>query len=153
MTTCYQPLSFVVARCYSFPLVVTRCTTRCHSIYHSPVFLQLNKSFLKFTFNGENKSIDQSMISYFANHSSRQRINNKPVAMGFNIWVLAEAYGYLVQFEPYQGVKRGKQVASSTNWGLGENVVLRLMKSLLPTIMNNYFTSFLLLTHLGVNNI
>ena len=68
---------------------------------------EINKSFLKFTFNGKNKSIDQSMISSFANHGSRQRINNKPGPIGCNSRGLAEAYGYLVQFEPYQGVKKG----------------------------------------------
>ena len=48
--------------------------------------------------------------------------NNKQQAhlmrVGYNIWVLAEAYGFLVKFEPYQGVQKGKQVASSTKWGL-----------------------------------
>ena len=34
------------------------------------------------------------------------------------MWGLAELYGYVVQFEPYQGVKRRKLVASSTKWGL-----------------------------------
>ena len=51
----------------------------------------------------------------------------------------------------YQGAKKGKQVASSTKWGLGENVVLRLMECLTPT--DNYFTSFPLLNHLAINNI
>ena len=42
--------------------------------------------------------------------------------------------------------------------GLGDNVVLRLMECLTPTVtfdlfMDNYFTSFCLLTHLGVNYI
>ena len=32
---------------------------------------------------------------------------------------------YLVHYRPYQGTKKGKQVASSTKWGLGDNVVLR----------------------------
>ena len=54
--------------------------------------------------------------------------NNKQQAhlmrVGYNIWVLAEAYGFLVKFEPYQGVQKGKQVASSSKWGLIENVVL-----------------------------
>ena len=54
--------------------------------------------------------------------------------------------------------KKGKQVAFSTIWRLRENVVLRLMDCLTPTFgfdifMDNYFTSFRLLTHLGVNNI
>ena len=60
------------------------------------MIIELNKRFLKFTFNGENKSIDQSMISYYANHGSRQRINNKPIRVEYNIWVFAEAYGYVV---------------------------------------------------------
>ena len=51
-----------------------------------------------------------------------------------------------------------KQVASSTKWRLGEHIVLRLVECLTPTVsfdifMDNYFTSFRLLTHLGVNNI
>ena len=42
--------------------------------------------------------------------------------------------------------------------GLGENVVLRLVDCLTPTVsfdefMDNYFTSFCLLIHLGVTNI
>ena len=54
---------------------------------------------------------------------------------------------YLVHYRPYQGTKKGKQVASSTKWGLGDNVVLRLMECLTPTVsfdlfMDNYFTSF-----------
>ena len=49
------------------------------------------------------------------------------------------------------------KVSSSTEWVLGENVVLRLMECLTPTnifnmFMDNYFTSFRPLTHLGVNN-
>ena len=132
MISRYHSLSLVVTLCHSFLRVVTRCTTcchslslivsfvvtRCHSIYQSSVFLQpiklrsvineISKSFLKFTVNGKNKSIDTSMIFNFTNHGSRQRVNNKPGPMGCNIWGLAEAYGYLVQFKPYQGVKKGK---------------------------------------------
>ena len=78
--------------------------------------------------------------------------------MGRNIWVFAEAYCYLDQFESYQGIKKGKKVASSTKWGLGENVFLRLMECLSPTVsfdifIDNYFTSFRLLTHRGAKNI
>ena len=83
-----------------------------------------------------------------------------------NIWLGAEisatlftvTYGYLVYCRPYQGAKKGKQVASCTKWGLGKNVVLRLMECLTPTVSidmfkDNYFTTFRLLTHLGVNKI
>ena len=58
----------------------------------------------------------------------------------------------------YHGTKKGKQVASSTKWGLGENIILRLMEHLTLTFsfdifMDNYFTSFRVLTDLGANNI
>ena len=54
---------------------------------------------------------------------------------------------YLVHYRSYQGVTKGKQVASFTKWGLRDNVVLRLMECLTPTVschlfMANYFTSF-----------
>ena len=51
------------------------------------------------------------------------------------------------------------KVSPSAKWRLGENVVLQLMECVLtPSVsfeifMDNYFTSFRLLTHLGVNNI
>ena len=42
----------------------------------------------------------------------RQQINNKSIQEEYKIWVLiAEAYGYVVQFKPYQGAKKGKQFA------------------------------------------
>ena len=50
------------------------------------------------------------------------------------------------------------KVSPSTKWRLGGNVALQLMECLTPSVsfeifMDNYFTSFRLLTHLGVNNI
>ena len=90
----------------------------------------LNNKFLKHSFNDENKSIDESMISYFGTHGSRPRINNKPICVGYKFWVLAEAYGYVIQFEPYQNAKVDRQIASQTRWGLGEKIVLDLMECL-----------------------
>ena len=54
-------------------------------------------------------------------------------------------------------VKHSK-FSSSTKWRLRENVVLRMMECLTPSVsldifMDNYFTFFHLLIHLGVNNI
>ena len=49
------------------------------------------------------------------------------------------------------------KASSSAKWRLGENVVLRLIECLTPSVsfdifMDNYLTSFRLLTLLGVNN-
>ena len=111
------------------------------------------RDFLKFSFNKESKFIDEFMF-LCGTRGSRQRIN-KPIRVVYNIWVLTETYNYVVQFEPYQAVKKGKQIASSSKWGL--LLILRLMECLPPTvsyhIFMNYFTSFRLLTHLGNSNI
>ena len=52
----------------------------------------------------------------------------------YKIWVpVAEAHGYVVQFRQYRETKKVKQIASSTKWGLGENV-LRLLEYLTATV-------------------
>ena len=40
------------------------------------------------------------MTPYFGTNGCRQRINNKPIRVGYKFWVLAEAYGDVIQFEP-----------------------------------------------------
>ena len=59
------------------------------------------------------------MIPCCGIHDSRQQINSKSIQEEYKVWVLvAEAYGYEVQFRPYQGAKKGKQATSSIKWGL-----------------------------------
>ena len=79
------------------------------------------------------------MIPYYGSHGSTQRINNKSTQKENKIWVLvAEAYDYVVQFRPCQSAKKGKQAASSTKWGLRENVALRLMECLFQLLVLMY---------------
>ena len=98
------------------------------------------------------------MIPCYGTHGSNQRIN-KSIQEKCKIWILvAEACGYVVQFRTYQGAKKGKQFASSTKFGLGENIVLRLMECLTPAFgcdifMDNNYRALRLLTHIGVNKI
>ena len=67
---------------------------------------------------------------------------------------------YLHYTKPRVLDRMGKhfKVSSFTKWRLGENVSLWLMECLTPNVsfdifMDNYFTPFHLLTHLGVNKI
>ena len=98
------------------------------------------------------------MIPCYGTNDSNQRIN-KSIQEECEIWILvAEAYGYVFQFRTYQGAKKGKQFASSTKFGLGENIVLRLMECLTPAFgcdifMDNNYRALRLLTHIGVNKI
>ena len=80
------------------------------------------------------------MIPCYGTHGSRHRINNKSIQEKYKIQILsAETYGYVVQFWPYQSARKEKQVASSTKYGLGENIVLRLMECLTPTFSFDIF--------------
>ena len=99
------------------------------------------------------------MVPYYGRNSSKQRIQNKPVRVGYKMWVMAEAFGYVLDFDVYQGAKGGKTSKSSAStWGLGEKVVLRAAETLPQDssqhiFMDNFFTSFRLLKHLREHNI
>ena len=119
-----------------------------------PLIKDLNNKFLEHSFNGENKSIEESMIPYFGTHVSRQTINNKPIRVSYKFWVLGKGYGYVIQFKTYQGAKVGKQIVTQTTWGLREKFVSDLTECLPQGVsyhihMDNYFTSLHLLAHLG----
>ena len=54
------------------------------------------------------------MIPYYGTHSTGQQTTEKLIQVPCKIGVLAEAYGYVVQYEPYQCAKKGKEVAFLT---------------------------------------
>lgn len=64
----------------------------------------------------------------------------------------------MVQFDPYQGEKSGKQIASKIRWRLSDMVLFYLIESLLPirnyhVFRDNYFNSFWLLMYLGEHDV
>ena len=59
---------------------------------HHPVINESNKRFLKFSFNRENKSIDESMIPCYGTYDSRRRINKKPIRVANKIYFWWNAY-------------------------------------------------------------
>ena len=69
------------------------------------------------------------MIPCCGIHGSRQQINNNSIQEEYKVWVLvAEAYGYEVQFRPYQGAKKRKTGYLLYKMGIiGENVIMWLM--------------------------
>ena len=124
-----------------------------------PFFDMINQRCLDNRANLPNLSIDEAMLPYYCRNSSKQRIQNKPIRVGYKMWVMAEDSGYVVQFDPYQGAKSsGPQRSSATTWGLGEKVVLELL-DVLPkgpsyhVFIDNFFCSVRLLKFLGSNNI
>ena len=123
------------------------------------LFNAINKRCLPYATYGSDLSIEESMIPYFGRKGCKQRITNKPVRLGYKMWVLVESNGYLINFDLYQGAKgRTSTQVSPTTWGLGEKVVLLFLEVLPKRIsynvfFDNYFTSFRLLKHLQINGI
>ena len=96
-----------------------------------PLYNLINQRCLKFHSDLSFIFVDESMIPYYGQHSSKQRIVGKPVRMGCKMWVLAQSNGYVLQFDPYQKAKGKIPVRrSATSRGLGEKVVLELLCSL-----------------------
>ena len=91
-----------------------------------------NRRFLKFSFNRYNKSIVWFPVKEL------MAVGNELMTGRFKRNIKSNSY--LVHYRPYQGANKGKQVASSTKWGLRDNVVLRLMECLTPTVISDLFT-------------
>ena len=114
---------------------------------------------MKFSINGEKKAIDEFMIPYNGTNDNSQRINNTSRSKwGYKIWFLAETYDCVVQLLVVQGAEKEKQVTSFILMVIRRKRCFVTVKCL-PLIISlhirieNYFPSFRLLTHLGVNNV
>jgi DNA excision repair protein ERCC-6 len=46
---------------------------------------------------------DEAMIKYYGKHSCKQFIKGKPIRFGYKAWCLNTDFGYLVNFDLYQG--------------------------------------------------
>ena len=77
-----------------------------------PFYELMNKRCLKFRSNLQNVSVDESMQPYFGRNSSKQRVPNQPIPVGYKMWVLADETGYVLKknssrsirgFAPRQG--------------------------------------------------
>lgn len=106
--------------------VLTAIKERLHSVY-SP-HCQL--------------SVDEAMVPFKGRSSMKQYMPMKPVKRGFKMWVLADALnGYFCDVDPYVGASGD----SSSGFGLGERVVLKLVQPVEDkyhqVYCDNFFTS------------
>ncbi|XP_030747084.1 piggyBac transposable element-derived protein 2-like [Sitophilus oryzae] len=116
-----------------------------------PLLNHLNESFKTHGSLEENLSIDESMIPYYGKHYAKQYIKGKPIRFGFKNWALCASSGYMISFDVYTG----KGTVNEYDFGLGGDVVIRLIKQaeLPPSqghklFFDNYFTSVQLMLHL-----
>ena len=119
---CQETVSKKFFRCYT--CVITLILTHTVRTFYNII----NERCLKFRTNSKALSIDEFMLPYYGRNGSKQRIQGKPVCSGYKMCTLAEANGYVIQFDPYSGANSGITYrATSKTWGLGEVVILKLL--------------------------
>ena len=92
----------------------------------------LNEKFLAAVESESEQSVDEHMIKFKGRNIMRQHIKNKPIKWGFKMWYrCAPKIGYLYEFDIYTGKKE------STEFGLGESVVLQLTEKLNGSFARN----------------
>ncbi|XP_055910479.1 piggyBac transposable element-derived protein 2-like [Eupeodes corollae] len=68
-----------------------------------PLSKLLCQKFQKWGYMYDHLSIDESMVTYFGRHSSKQFKRGKPVRFGFKNWMLCSKGGYMFEFDTYCG--------------------------------------------------
>ena len=73
------------------------CFEELLSVLHLSDNMKLNTliacHFIEFQSNSENLSVDESMLPYYSRNNNKQQIQNKPVRLGFKMWVVAALLG------------------------------------------------------------
>ena len=109
-------------------------------------FLEDFKSKCKSLFNYQpfqKVAVDERTVKSKHRSGIRQYIKNKPTKWGIKLWVIADsANGYTYDFDVYAGKNAGQEVSPN---GLGYDVVMRLVSSLMNQgyhlYFDNYYTS------------
>ena len=87
--------------------------------------------------------MDEHVIKYKSRSILRHHIKSKPIKWGFRIWYrYAPKTGYLYEFDIYTGRKE------TTEFGLGESVVLQLTEKLNESFCRIFFDNFFTLPSL-----
>ena len=77
----------------------------------------LNRNFTQFGVFSQNLSIDQQMVPYYRNFSTKMFMRNKLIKFGMKFWFLASSQGYPFSFQVYTGQD------GSSDQPLGERAV------------------------------
>ena len=104
-----------------------------------PVIDYLNSKFSEVLSNDSEQSIDEHMVKFKGRSGMKQYIKSKPIKWGFKFcFRCSSKSGYLYQMDIYLGRKQTPEF----NLGLGEEVVLQLMKDLERLFCTVYHDNF-----------
>ena len=104
-----------------------------------PVIDHINSEFFEVLSKDSEQSIDEHMVKFKGRSRMKQYMKSKPIKWGFKFWFCCSSKsGYLYQMDIYLGRKQTPEF----NLGLGEEVVLQLMKDLERSFCTVYFDNF-----------
>ena len=103
-----------------------------------PIINMLSGSFQRHYILNKEVTIDEKMIKYSGRISFLQYVRNKPVKLGFKVFVLSDAIsGYVYNWRFYTGKENNARVSN-----LAHNIVLSLVQGLENRNHHLYFDSY-----------
>lgn len=105
-----------------------------------PLLTQLSETFSNFYDPTRNQAVDESMIKFKGRSALKQYMPMKPNNRGYKVWVRADEFGYVCQFQIYTGKTNNKPEKF-----LGVRVVKDLTQALQQrnyrVFIDNFFTT------------
>lgn len=102
-----------------------------------PLLDKLAETFATSYKPSEQQAIDESMIRFKGRSALRQYMPLKPIKRGYKVWIRADQYGFVSQFQIYTG-----KVEDSVEKKLGSRVVTDLTRPLVGKGYTVYFDNF-----------
>jgi len=121
-----------------------------------PLIEKLKVNFLKNFQPYKYLSYDESMIKYYGRHGCKQFLRGKPIRFGYKAWCLTTDFGYLLNFDIYQGKSPNSNTAYEDEYGKAATPLMIMLDDLPDEKKNlsysiyfdNLFTGFNLLVDL-----
>lgn len=70
-----------------------------------PLFDMLNNNLKQFGIFERDLNIDKIMVPYYAQHKGKLHMTEKPIKLGYKLWILASSSGYPFHFSLYTGTE------------------------------------------------
>lgn len=117
-----------------------------------PLLEKLTETYKTCYAPSEFQAIDESMIPFKGRSCLKQYMPDKPTKRGYKVWVRADSYGYVVQFQIYEG-KRKDIVEKNLGLRVVKELTIDLVGKNYSVYFDNFFSSVELLIYLQQNKI
>lgn len=111
-----------------------------------PLIEKLKVNFLKSFQPFQYLAYDESMIKYYGRHGCKQFLRGKPIRFRYKAWCLTTDFGYLLNFDIYQGKSPNSNTAYEDEYGKAATPLMIMLDDL-PEEKKNYHILFISITY------